>query len=167
MADKNKLPVYGMAYYNPLGQYRWCSNDSDVRNAINDGYTSKKYVPSKWPTTVYNQKTGQVKTVGKLDRTDEQNEAEITALGPEWGREHVAAPEPAAATAQAVAPDNRLLGELLAELRLLGSRIDDLETAVSDIAGARTSFESRIGELESVFTEAAEPVGAEKAGKHK
>lgn len=178
MATPTKLPPHGKAFYNKKGQFIWCNNDSDVRNAKDQGYTSAAYVPSFWPTTVYNRKTGESKAVGKLEWSEEQNRAAIVQSGPDWTTDHVVAPEPKP-DAPARQLDSGLLSELLAEFRLASKRLDDLDEAVSELAGVRISLETRVTDLESVFTaQEAETLvpavgttgsaaGLEKTGKHK
>ena len=154
MATPTKLPPQGQEFYNKKGQHVRCNNDAEVRNAKDNGYTSAKYVPSYWPTTYYHKKTGAAQRVGKLEWTDEQNQAAVDALGPDYTKEFV--PEPAPAKESAARPsDGGHFIELLTELQLAVKRIEELESAVSDLAGVRTALEMRVADLEAVIAEPA------------
>jgi len=156
MADHNfnKGPI---SYYNKIGQYRTCYSDSEVNQAKNDGFTSKKYVKSEWPKTAFHKKTGETRVVGKLENTDEQNKAAIASLGPDWTTDYVAAVAPKIDVPQPARADIGVMADLLAEMKLINQRIEDVEVAISEFAGARTAMESRMEAVEQLLEGLAEP----------
>ena len=149
-----KVPPQGVFYYNAKGQNRHCTNEADIVNAKRDGYTSSRYVRSNWPTTAFNKNTGETKPVGRVDLTEEQNQALLKALGDEWGLDYVAAKDPEPKKD----PDHKAAGHLEELVALLvaqkndhedtNKRLEDLEAALVDSQAARVSLEARISELE-------------------
>ncbi len=163
MAEHNFATSGPKAYYNAKGQYQWCHSKDDVVCAKEAGFTNANYVRSNWPKTAFNKKTGDSKPVGKLEDTDEKNQAAVTALGPDWTLEHVAVPEPVVAKeAAAGAPmDIGVLMAMSAELSRQQKRIDELEEAAiekdAELTGVRTAFESRLAEIEAVLADLTAP----------
>lgn len=170
-----KFPPHGLALYNSRGEYRYCYNDSDVVNAKNEGYTSKKYVKSAWPKTLYNKKTGEPRVVGKLTQSAEENQKAVDALGPDWTTDHVAAPEPVAAkTAEPSSVDNGMLADAIGNIALLKKVTDELEEAAVatdgtvDALGARcASLEGRVAELETTIAEMGKAIAKLQAAAPK
>src|SRR3990167_659356 len=148
------------------GQSYPCHAKDDEARAREAGFTSVNYVPSEWPKTIYNKKTGDSRPIGKLEWSDDQNAAAIAALGPDWGTEHVAVPEPKKEEA-AGAPkaDLGLISDLFGELKLATGRIEQLEEAISEFAGARMAMETRIADLEGMIEEASRPDPTPSKGK--
>lgn len=143
MAEQHNFQTQGpKSYYNSKGELTWCHSKEDVARAMQNGFTSANYVPSKWPTTLFHKKTGETKTVGKLDLTDEQNEALVKAQGDDWTTEHVQAPEKpkkgdAAVVVAADSSTNALILATLLEIKATqesqGKRLDGLETILDDV----------------------------------
>ncbi len=151
---ETKLPPHGAYYYNAKGENRHCATQADIVNAKKDGYTSSRYVRSAWPSTAYNKKTGETKRVGRIDKSDEENMAEVTELGPDWGMDYVKAPDPVAKKD----PDHKAAGHLEEILAVLAGqkddsskRLDDLEAALLDSQATREALERRVAELEASF----------------
>ena len=174
MADFDYNRFHSRSFYAPKttanvkrGQAYPCHSKEDEARAREAGFTSVAYIQSDWPTTVYNKKTGESRSVGKLEWSDEQNAAAIAALGPDWGTEHVAVPEPKKEEAAGASPkaDIGLISDLFGELKLATGRIDQLEEAISEVAGARMAMETRIADLEGMIEEASRPDPAPSKGK--
>lgn len=136
MADFNYQRDHSRAFYNPKGQPFWCHSKEDELRAKEQGFKSAAYIPSQWPKTAFHTKTGQTRMVGKLEWTKEQNADAVAALGSEWTLEHVAVPEPAVETASAQQSgfDLNAVATILAEIKLLGKRLEENEVAVASLA---------------------------------
>lgn len=136
-------------FYNNRGQSMPAYNIDDEARAKEQGFTSATYVPSKWPTTVYNKKTGETKAVGKLDWDEKRNQAAVMELGLDWTTEHVAPPEqpPTKASGEGIGAPLAML-EILGELRRIHEELAELTSAVAELGTARVATESRLGALE-------------------
>lgn len=161
MAAKHNYGTQGpRSFYKPAdpgkGSYRTVSSENEEQEAKNQGFTSLAYVRSEWPKTAY-KKTGETRPVGKLENSNEQNMALVASLGPDWGLEHVATPEPVAPSA---AKDNTgmdltaLLG-IATDIALMKKRVEDLEEAAIQGDAIRAAQDQRIIELESIIEEPA------------
>lgn len=158
-----KFPPGGLTYYNARGEYRYCYTDADIVLAKESGFTSAKYVRSRWPITMWHKATGESKPVGRLVDTDEKNAAAVAAMGPDWTTEHVAVPEPVAKKATADPVDGGMLASVIGEMALLTRRVQELEQAVIDADSARAAIEARFISLESrldAFESEAESIDA-------
>lgn len=158
--------------YSPVtGQNRTCYNDSEIVNAKNDGFTSASYVPSKFPTTVWD-KNGKTKTVGtgKDIKADEALLSQALAEG--WSADHIAGPEPVAGNApgfQATPHTDQMLKAVLADFAETKKRVEILDQAALEADAARVALEKRVAELEAIISAAvatpaehAEPAKAKK-----
>ena len=156
MAEHNFATQGPKSYYNQQGRYVTCSSKEDVTRAKQDGFTSEKYVPSRWPKTAFNKLTGATKPVGNLDWTDEKNMAAEASIGDGWTFDHVPVPEPVAAatTAQATS-DLSAVAAVMADVILLKKRMEESEEAI-------ISLEVRIVELEA---ELSDPLPADSPAK--
>ena len=154
---------HSRSLYNSNGVPYPCHSVDDEKRAREAGFTSVNYVLSRWPTTVYNKKTGESKTVGRLDWSNEKNEMEITNLGPDWAGDYVAPVEPKKEATPAEGAGGlslMALAEVLTEIRGLGANLKqvqesllDVEIAVADLTSARVAMESRLSEMEAVIVE--------------
>lgn len=151
------------AYYNPQGEPRWCHHKDDVAKAKQDGFTSANYVPSFWPKCAYNKKTGLTRSVGRLEWSQEQNEAAVVSLGPDWGLDHVPVPEPVAEV-KAAAPDTTgLMTQMLAALNASNERMAALEAAAVESDDKRAALETQLAEMQAkMVTPPAKPTPAVK-----
>lgn len=163
-------------FYNPkTGASMPCESLNDEARIKGLGFTSGNYVPSKWPTTLYHQKTGEARSVGKLEWEEAKNAAAVAALGPDWGSNPVDPPEP---KPKAEAPEGAgfsalAMLELVGEIKALREQMADIETAVTESAARIAQLEAVIADGPSVAdmptieeSEAAEEV-ASGGGKKK
>ena len=166
MAEFNYVRDHSRSLYNAKGVPFACHSKEDEVRAKEQGFTSATYVPSQWPKTVFHKKTGESKVVGKLEWDEEKNAAAVVALGPDWTLDHVAVPAPVSPAAPSAGINLDALLSIAAEMKLMNTRLSDLEDAAAEAAGIRTVLESRVGELEGLLQAEMEPAGAaEKKGK--
>ncbi len=166
MAGKHNFNTSGpLSMYRPTdpgkGSYRVCYNETEVAVARQDGFTTANYVPSKYPTTAFQAKTGKTKIVGKLGDADEVVAAIVAALGPDWGLEHVPEPEPVAEkkAGDGGGIDLAAILQLGGQMALLTDRLATIEAALVQSEESRIALASRLGELEGVVME---PAGGKK-----
>lgn len=158
MADFDYVKFHTRSFYAPAdignvkrGQAMACHSKDDEARVKELGFTSANYVPSFWPKTLWNKKTGETKSVGKLEWTKEQNDAAVTSLGPDWTDEHVPVPEAPAPNAKAAT-----------------SGSPDLMTAILALTQQIGSLNDRMSLIESVIAESPEgPVVTEAAPEAK
>ncbi len=143
-SDFNYQRDHSRAFYAPAdngtvkkGQVFWCHQPDDEQRAREQGFTSKSYVRSEWPKTAYHKKTGQTKPVGKLEWDNDKNMAALAEMGPDWGLDHVAVPEPVEAAPAGATPEiGSILTFMTDQFARINARLDEQDQAILEMASA-------------------------------
>lgn len=154
MADFDYVKFHTRSFYAPAdignvkrGQAMACHSKDDEARVKELGFTSANYIPSFWPKTLWNKKTGETKSVGKLEWTKEQNDAAVTSLGPDWTDEHVPVPEiPASGATAAPSGSPDVMAAILTLSQQVGSLVERMNEVESVIAEATTPVAPQVEE---------------------